>query len=272
MQNLHSVESAKESIAEKIDIKSDCVGVILGTGLGTWADNLGGTTIPYAEIDGFPVSTVQSHKGELRLAMVHGRQVAVLSGRFHLYEGYGPDTAALGIRTLAALGVRSAVITNAAGALNPQFDAGGLMCITDHINFTSLSPLAGANVDAWGDRFPDMTEVWSKRLVALAAEQAQRHRLRLERGVYAQVLGPQLETPAETRMLKRMGADAVGMSTVVEAIAAHHMGVELLGISCLTNKNLPDCMKQTSLDDVLSQARQSAGALAALLDNVIPLI
>ncbi|MFW5487173.1 MAG: purine-nucleoside phosphorylase [Desulfovibrio sp.] len=270
MQNLHNVNAARISIEKKIQILPDCIGVVLGTGLGSWAENLGGVSIPYAEIEGFPVSTVQSHKGELRIAEVEGRQVAVMSGRFHLYEGHTPDIAALGIRTLGALGVEKTVITNAAGALNVQFDAGGLMCITDHINFTGMSPLTGANVDGWGDRFPDMTEVWSKRLIELAMHQAQEHQMHLERGVYVQVLGPQLETPAETRMLKRLGADAVGMSTVVEAIAAHHMGMELLGISCLTNKNLPDCMAQTSLDDVISQARQSAGALATLLNSVIP--
>lgn len=270
MQNLRAVESAKASIEEKIDISPDCVGVILGTGLGSWADGLGGLSIPYSKIEAFPVSTVQSHKGEFRVAHVDGRQVAVLSGRFHLYEGYDPDTATLGIRTLAALGIRQVIITNAAGALNPQFEAGGLMCITDHINLTGTSPLVGSNVEAWGERFPDMTDVWSKRLMALAMDQAQSNRLRLEKGIYVQVPGPQMETPAETRMFKRLGADAVGMSTVIEAIAAHHMGVELLGLSCLTNKNLPDCMEKTTLDEVVGQAKQSAAALATLLANVIP--
>jgi len=161
------------------------------------------------------------------------------------------------------------VITNAAGALNPQFDAGGLMAITDHINFTGRSPLAGPNVDEWGDRFPDMSRAYDAGLRDLTLDTARELGIRLERGIYIGVTGPNLETPAETRAFRILGADAVGMSTVLETIAARHMGLDVLGISCLTNKNLPDCMAETSLEEVIATANAAAGKLARLLDGLL---
>lgn len=271
MQNQQIIDSATEYLRGRIaSALPAAAGVVLGTGLGNWTQTMQDVcTIPYAEIPGFPASTVTGHAGALICGKVAGRSVLALSGRFHLYEGYTPAQACTGVRVLARLGVGAIVLTNAAGALNPQYDAGTLMCITDHINLTGASPLVGQNVNAWGVRFPDMCAVWDKGLRELALGQAARLGIRLERGVYAQVLGPQLETPAETRAYRLMGADAVGMSTVIEAIAARHMGARLLGISCLTNKNLPDCMAETSLEDILAVAARSGEALGRLLTAVI---
>ena len=290
MRNHENVQSSRgpaparafqnpEAVAQAADNLRDALppdfaprtGIVLGTGLGAWAASLSAeAVVNYADIPGFPRSTVQSHAGSLTAARVGGAPVLLLSGRFHLYEGYSPAEVCMGVRTMAALGVERLVITNAAGALNPHFEAGSLMCISDHINFTGASPLMGPNHDAWGDRFPDMSRAYAKELQQLAQDAALVAGVRLERGVYIGVNGPNLETPAETRAFKRLGADAVGMSTVLEVIAARHLGLEVLGISCLTNKNLPDCMEECSIEQVIAQAEQASGALATLLNAVVP--
>lgn len=245
--------------------------LVLGSGLGKWIrPGAIRQTISYADIPGFPVSTVEGHAGALLVAEIQGTQVFVFSGRFHLYEGYRAQEVTLPIVCMALLGVEHLVLTNAAGALNPQFATGGLMLLTDHINMTGHNPLTGPNVDAWGPRFPDMSQVYCPALREKAMQAALACGQRLERGVYVAVPGPSLETPAETRMYRIMGADAIGMSTVPEAITAHHMGVKVLGISCLTNKNLPDCMAATSHEEILAQANASAEALGSLLSVLIP--
>lgn len=250
--------------------KPGAVMVVLGSGLGRFADSFDNLrTVPYADIPGMPVSTVAGHAGSLMVGESSGRQIFALSGRFHLYEGYDPNTIVLPLRALAVMGVGTVILTNAAGALDPQFDAGDLMLITDHINHTGFSPLRGENADDFGPRFPDMSQVYDPQLLAIARDKARETGVRLERGVYIQVPGPQLETPAETRAFKRLGADAIGMSTAIEAVAMHHMGVKVLGISCLTNKNLPDCMERTTHEDVIRQAAESSEKLIRLLDAVI---
>jgi purine-nucleoside phosphorylase len=242
------------------------LGLVLGSGLGPVAESItGATDIPYADIPGFPASAVAGHAGFLRSGTLCGRPVLALCGRTHLYEGFSARDVCLPVRALALGGVRTLVITNAAGALNPLFEAGSLMLITDHINMTGQSPLTGQNIDALGPRFPDMSQAWCPALVALARSEAARLGILIERGVYVQVPGPSLETPAETRAYRQMGADAIGMSTVMEAIAARHMGLRLLGISCLTNKNTPDCMREISHEEVLRTAGQAAGQMAELL-------
>jgi purine-nucleoside phosphorylase len=257
-------------------IKKNCpslpkTALVLGSGLGKWiGPGAIRQTIPYADIPGFPVSTVEGHAGALLVAEIQGTQVFVFSGRFHLYEGYGPQEVTLPIVCMALLGVKNLVLTNAAGALNPLFATGGLMLLTDHINMTGHNPLTGPNVDAWGPRFPDMSQVYCPKLRGRAMQAALDCGQRLEQGVYVAVPGPSLETPAETRMYRIMGADAIGMSTVPEAIVAHHMGLKVLGISCLTNKNLPDCMAATSHQEILAQANASAEALGLLLSALIP--
>jgi purine-nucleoside phosphorylase len=257
-------------------ITKNCPGLpktalVLGSGLGKWiGPGAIRQTIPYADIPGFPVSTVEGHAGALLVAEIQGTQVFVFSGRFHLYEGYRPQEVTLPIVCMALLGVKNLVLTNAAGALNPLFATGGLMLLTDHINMTGHNPLTGPNVDAWGPRFPDMSQVYCPELRRQAMQTALACGQRLEQGVYVAVPGPSLETPAETRMYRIMGADAIGMSTVPEAIVAHHMGLKVLGISCLTNKNLPDCMAATSHEEILAQANASAEALGSLLSALIP--
>ena len=243
--------------------------VVLGTGLGDVTRALETVaTIAYQEIPGFPRSTVEGHAGQLLAGRLAGLPVLVWQGRFHLYEGYSPAQVCLGVRVSALLGATILVVTNAAGALDPLFSPGELLAITDHVNLTGKSPLTGPNIDAWGPRFPDMSRVYSERLLNLAAFEAMRLGIRLERGVYAGVLGPQLETPAETRMLRLLGADAVGMSTVMEVLAARHMGMEVLGLSCLVNKNLPDCMAEVTIEEVIAVAGVAGKKLSALVEAV----
>ncbi|MFP5223486.1 MAG: purine-nucleoside phosphorylase [Acidobacteriota bacterium] len=244
--------------------------IILGTGLGDVTHALETVAaISYRDIPGFPRSTVESHAGQLLAGRLAGLPVLVWQGRFHLYEGYSPAQVCLGVRVSALMGATILVVTNAAGALDPLLSPGELLAITDHVNLTGKSPLSGPNIDVWGPRFPDMSRIYSHRLLNLAASEAMRLGIRLERGVYAGVLGPQLETPAETRMLRLVGADAVGMSTVMEVIAARHMGMEVLGLSCLVNKNLPDCMAEVTLEEVIAVAAVAGKKLSALVEAVV---
>lgn len=247
--------------------------LVLGSGLDGWIDPAWiQKRIPYAEIPGFPQSTVKGHAGALLLAEIENKPLLILSGRFHLYEGYSAQEITMPVRCLRQLGATRIVLTNAAGALDPLFATGGLMLITDHINMMGANPLTGPNLDAWGPRFPDMSQVYSPNLRKKAMQAALACGQRLEQGVYVAVSGPSLETPAETRMYRALGAHAIGMSTVPEAIVARHMDMEVLAISCLTNKNLPDCMAPTSHEEILEQAGRSSSALGSLLYNLIPLL
>ncbi|KHK03255.1 purine-nucleoside phosphorylase [Desulfovibrio sp. TomC] len=266
------VKRATEAAASRLgSIPAQCVGLVSGTGLGGIAAALADRReIATADLPGFPRSTAPSHAGLLALGRIESKPVLLLSGRLHLYEGHSPSDVASGVRLLAGLGVKTLVLTNAAGALDPHFAAGGLMRITDHINLTGKNPLTGPNDDGAGPRFPDMSQAYSRRLGELADAKALELGIRLERGVYAGVAGPSLETPAETRMLRLLGADAVGMSTVTEVIAARHLGLSVLAISCLTNLNLPDCMAETTLEAVIATAKQAEGNLTRLLTSVIP--
>ncbi|MFV0421779.1 purine-nucleoside phosphorylase [Oleidesulfovibrio sp.] len=270
MQNPARVQNTSEFLKKnKNEAFTPKVGIVLGTGLGGLVDAVSiQSTISYADIPDFPQSTVASHKGQFILGTLGGTPVMLQQGRCHLYEGYSPEDVCMGVRTMAAMGVTTLIITNAAGALNPAWTPGDLMAITDHINFTGKSPLTGYNHDEWGPRFPDMSRPYDGELIELAMQKATQLGIRLERGVYAGVQGPQMETPAETRMYKAVGADAVGMSTVLEVIAARHMGLRVLGISCLTNKNLPDCMQDAPLEEVIRVANLAGGRLASLIEAV----
>ncbi len=248
-------------------------GIVLGTGLGGWAAGLAAPErIAYADLPGFPRSTVESHQGQLVLGWTGERPVLALQGRFHLYEGYSAEEVCLGVRLLARLGIANIIFTNAAGALNPLFQCGAIMVIADQINHTGHQPLTGTNLEHWGPRFPDMSRTFDPDLQHLALQTGTELGLRLERGVYIGVQGPCLETPAETRAYKHWGADAVGMSTVLEVIAAKHMGLNILGLSCLTNTNLPDCMAPTSLQEIIAQAEKTGQELGRLLTALIPRI
>jgi purine-nucleoside phosphorylase len=212
------------------------IGVVLGSGLGAFAEELtGSTAIPYGEIPGWPGSTAVGHSGTLVLGRLGDLPVAAMAGRAHLYEGYSPREVVFGVRVLHALGVRSMVFTNAAGGINLELERGGLVLISDHINLQGVNPLTGANDDSLGPRFPDMSDAYSRTYREVAREVATALCVFMRDGVYAAVPGPSYETPAEIRYLRSIGADVVGMSTVLEVIAANHLGMKCLGISCVTN-------------------------------------
>ncbi len=262
-----SVEHVRQAFSKDF---SPRLGITLGRGLGQFVDALEFSKwFAFEDIPGFPSSTVKGHKGSLGLVRHQGTDCLILQGRNHLYEGYSPDEVCLSTRVLAGLGVETVVLTNAAGALNPLFSVGGIMLITDHINLMGTNPLIGRNVEAWGPRFPDMTDVYSSALRHEVLDLAMGAGVRLDQGVYVGVHGPCLETPSETRGYRALGGDAIGMSTVMEAIAAHHMGLNVIGLSCLTNKNLPDCMAETSHDEILEQANLTASRLTNVLDAII---
>jgi inosine guanosine and xanthosine phosphorylase family len=271
MKYHEKVQHSAAYIQEKLGkIQAGSIALVTGTGLGGLTDAIENpASLSYAEIPEFPVSTVASHAGRLITGTIEGVPVIAMHGRFHLYEGFSAREVTHAIRTMGELGVRTLILTNAAGALNPSFATGSPMLIEDHINLTGTTPLRGENNDAWGDRFPDMCSVYDPRLRQLAVDKALTLGLRLERGVYIQIMGPNMETPAETRMYRTLGADAIGMSTCMEAIAARHMGMRLLAFSCLTNKNLPDCMQEASLEQVIAQAEKSSAAMTALIKAIL---
>lgn len=272
MSYIKSVQHASSYIQENLNkIQAGTVALVAGSGLGGLAQSISNAkTLAYKDIPDFPVSTVQGHSGTLVQGEIQGTPVIAMNGRVHLYEGFSPAQVVFGIRSLFEAGVRTLILTNAAGALNPAFETGSPMLISDHINFmVGMNPLRGENNDAWGPRFPDMSCVYDRDLQKTAMECALRAGLRLETGVYMGVMGPTLETPAETRMYRFMGADAIGMSTVPEAIAAHHMGMRVMGISCLTNKNLPDCIQEVTHEQVLEQAARSSEIMTTLILEIL---
>lgn len=245
---LKNMKEAAEYIRGKYPQKPE-IGLILGSGLGVLADLVeGGVTIPYEDIPHFPVSTVEGHAGELLLGKVEGKHVLMMKGRFHMYEGYGVETVSFPVRVMKELGVEKLLVTNAAGGINTSFEVGDLMLIRDHINFTFRNPLIGPNHSELGVRFPDMSEAYSRRLRETAKEVAAEQGLKLQEGVYLGLLGPSYETPAEIRMMRTLGGDAVGMSTVPEVLVARHAGIEVLGFSCISN------MAAGILDQPLSHA------------------
>jgi len=242
------------------------VGVVLGSGLGAFADTLeGGVRIPYRELPHMPASAVPGHAGSLCFGKVAGVSVVCMQGRLHLYEGYPIDRVVHGVRTMARLGVERVLLTNAAGGLDPAWAAGDLMVVTDHLNLTGISPLAGPNDDALGPRFPDMTRAYDPELGAMLHAAAREAGVALRDGVYAGVLGPQYETPAEIRMLRMLGAHAVGMSTVHEVIALRHMGVRVAALSCITNLAAGLAPRLLDHAEVEATAASRRFALSALL-------
>jgi purine-nucleoside phosphorylase len=246
------------------------VGIVLGTGLSRLGDRIETAfACPYRDVPHFPVSTVAGHRGRLVFGALAGKAVMALQGRFHFYEGYDPGPITFPVRVMAAMGVRTLVISNAAGGLNPLFRPGDLMLIRDHINFTGRNPLRGENVDAWGPRFPDMTEPYSKSLLELAGQVALELGLKVHQGVYVGVTGPSMETAAETRFLRLIGADAVGMSTIPEVIVAVHSGLRVLGVSVITNVNLPDNYQPAPIEKVIAMAESAEPRLERLMTEIL---
>ncbi len=260
--------AVKERMGKRPDQPLAEVGVVLGSGLGHVGDTLlehGGQALDYGAIPHFPTSSVEGHKGRLVYAQHDGTDVLCMQGRVHFYEGYAPSAVVFPTRVLLALGVKKLILTNAAGGLQDGMRPGDLMLITDHLNLTGSNPLVGENDPRLGPRFPDMSDTYAKTLQALALEVAQGHGLELKKGVYAGMLGPSYETPAEIHMVRTLGAGAVGMSTVFEAIAASHGGAEVLGISCITNLAAGISQEKLSHDEVKETAKQVEKSFAALV-------
>ncbi len=272
MQKLRKVQNCADLLKSFLPQSfAPKIGFVLGTGLGNFAARLEDCrTLPYTLLPDMPASTAPSHQGSFAAGMLCGVPVLMQQGRCHLYEGRTPGEVCTGVRVMAALGVKALVITNAAGAINPLFKAGSLMAITDHINMTGKSPLTGPNEAAWGPRFPDMSRPYDPVFLEISAKHALAQGMSLEKGVYVCVPGPQLETRAETRAYRLLGGDAVGMSTALEVIAARHMGLRVLGISCLTNTNLPDCMAETAIEEIIAAAEKLGASLEKLLIAAVP--
>jgi purine-nucleoside phosphorylase len=266
---LPGIQESVQAIRQRTSFRPE-IGIILGTGLGKLADEVAvEASIPYAEIPHFPVPTVESHQGRLILGTLSAKPVVVMQGRFHYYEGYDTRQITHPVRVMKALGVRTLVVSNASGGVNPHYRAGDVCVITDHINLTGLNPLRGPNEDALGPRFPDMFECYDPKLVALAEESALALAVPLRKAVYAWVTGPNLETAAEYRYLRIIGADVVGMSTVPEVIVAKHTGIRVLGFSVITDMGLPDAMTAVDLEEVLRVAGEAEPKLTALVRDTV---
>jgi len=249
------------------------VGLVLGTGLGDLIARMENQlTISYSDIPHFPRSSVESHAGHMVIGTLAGKSVVALQGRVHAYEGLSTVEVTFPIRLLRFLGVKILILTNAAGGLNTQFAPGNIMAVTDHINMTGMNPLVGPNLDEFGERFPDMTHAYDEDLLELARSAALEEKIHLQSGVYVSVLGPSMETPAETRMLRMIGADAVGMSTVSEVIVGVHAGLRILVISAITNVNRPDCMEPAPLETIIANAGAAGTKIARVIEGVLSLL
>jgi purine-nucleoside phosphorylase len=264
------IRAARDYIQARTRIQPQ-LAVILGSGLGALADEVEvDAAFPYGEIPGFPISTVAGHAGQLVVGSLADKKVVVMQGRFHYYEGYPMSLIIFPIRVMQALGSTALIVTNAAGGLNPEFNAGEVMLITDHINAMGINPLIGPNDDQIGPRFPDMSQAYDSDLRALALTIAKRAGIKLQQGVYVATSGPTYETSAERRHLRIIGGDAVGMSTVPEVIAANHAGMRVLGMSAITNKATGDPDQQPdSHEEVIAMAKVAGEKLVRLVRQVI---
>jgi len=264
------VERSVDYIESKLKKKPKIV-IVLGSGLGKIADLLEDRIIiPYSNIPGFPISTAPGHKGELVVGDLHGKTVVAMSGRFHYYEGYSMKDVTFPIRVFQLLGVEYLFITNAAGALNPEFKIGRPMVIKDHINFMGTNPLIGPNVDKWGPRFPDMSVPYDPNLITLARTVSRDLGIKIHEGVYIAISGPCFETPAEMRMLRHLGADAVGMSTVPEVIVAKHGGMKVFGLSAITDMAVPEAVKKPlTAEEVLEVAEKTGEKMGAIIVEMV---
>jgi len=270
MNTVEKIREAVTFVGSRVRAKPQ-VAVVLGSGLGGFAESLEQrTAIPYSEIPHFPHSSVEGHSGSLLAGTFRGVPLFVMAGRVHAYEGYGAEEVVFPARVLGTLGVKMLILTNAAGAVNTAFKPGELMILTDHINFTGLNPLVGPQYTDLGHRFTDMTEGYHGKLVAVCEQSARRIGLNMRKGVYLGLLGPSFETPAEIRMFRTLGADAVGMSTVLECIAANQMGVKVLGISCMTNMAAGILPRKLDHKEVMEVGASVNSVMQELLAEVVP--
>ena len=265
-------ETATQSILQRTNLRPK-VGLVLGSGLGSFADSLtDATRIPFTEIPSFPLSTAIGHAGKLVIGKAGSVPVAVMQGRVHLYEGYSAHEVAFPMRVFGRMGIRAVILTNAAGGINLRYQQGALVLVSDHINLQGANPLVGPNDDRFGVRFPDMTHAYDKSYRAWAKEEATKAGMNLHEGVYAALLGPSYETPAEIRYLRTIGADLVGMSTVLEVIAARHMGIKVLAISCVTNMAAGILDQPLSHQEVMETGERVKNSFEGLLRAVLPRI
>lgn len=264
------IQEAKDAIEKRCALSPE-VGIILGTGLGRLADAIDtAAIIPYEEIPHFPLSTVEQHAGKLILGSLSGKNVVAMQGRFHFYEGYSMQQIVFPIRVMKFMNVKTLIVSNACGGINPLFGPGSIMVITDHINLLPGNPLIGPNDPRIGLRFSDMSEPYSRKLIDLVSRVAMENNIRIERGVYAAMTGPSLETRAEYRMLKTLGADVIGMSTVPEVIAAVHAGMQTLGLSVVTDSCLPDALEPADIRKIIDTANRAEPSLITLIRKLIP--
>ncbi|QKG84261.1 purine-nucleoside phosphorylase [Kroppenstedtia pulmonis] len=267
--NVQKTKEAAQTISKRGGVEPK-IGLILGSGLGVLAKEIQeAQVIPYDEIPHFPVSTVEGHAGQLVIGNLESQPVVAMQGRFHFYEGYGMKEVTFPIRVMREMGVETLIVTNASGGINESFRAGDLMLIRDHINFTFTNPLIGSNHPEWGVRFPDMSQAYDPAYRQLAYRVAEAHDVKLEEGVYVGFTGPTYETPAEIRMCRRLGADAVGMSTVPEVIVARHAGIRVLGISCITNMAAGILPQPLSHDEVMETAEQAKPKFIRLVKGIV---
>jgi purine-nucleoside phosphorylase len=249
------------------------IGIILGTGLGGLAKEIDShSTIPYEEVPHFVYSTVEGHAGLLHAGTLAGKPVVAMQGRFHYYEGYSMKEITYPVRVMKALGVQVLLISNACGCVNPLYRAGDLMIMDDHINLLGDNPLIGPNNDDLGPRFPDMSEPYSRRLIDLAEQVARRENIKVHRGTYVAVSGPNLETRAEYRMMRAIGADVVGMSTIPEIIVANHCGLEAFGMSIVTDEGFADCLQPANIDEILANAAKAEPKMTRIMKGMIETI
>ncbi len=264
-QVMETIAFIKPRIKESLDL-----GFLTGTGLSETLSFLEVIwEIPYKDLPNFPRTTVESHRGSMVYGSLEGKSILVMQGRFHLYEGYTPQEVTFPIRLMQELNIKTLILSNAAGGINLNFSSGDIMLIRDHINLTGQNPLVGPEEPAWGIRFPDMTRVYDKDLMDLARQSAANNDIILREGVYTGLLGPSLETPGETRFLKVIGGDAVGFSTIMEAIAGVHAGMRILGLSLITNINNPDAPVPTTLKAVIKTAEKASAKMNCLLCDLI---
>lgn len=265
---LKKFEETKQYIENAITDKPE-VGIILGSGLGFLVEEIQNPVLlPYTNIPHFPVTTVEGHQGQLAIGKFENKSVVMMQGRFHYYEGYSMEDVVYPVRVMSQLGIKNLIITNAAGGVNVDFQPGDLMLINDHINLMGANPLIGPNIRQFGDRFPDMSEAYNLKLRELARSTAKDLSIQVQEGVYAGVTGPSYETPAEIRYMRIIGADAVGMSTVPEVIVANHMGINVLGISCITNMAAGVLPEKLNHDDVVEVANKAKDTFIKLVKGV----
>lgn len=270
VENLkQQIQEALESIRRRTKAEPK-VGIILGTGLGGLAREIEKEVeINYGDIPHFPLSTVESHEGKLIFGRLAGKSVVAMQGRFHLYEGYTMKQITFPVRVMKFLGVTTLLVSNACGGMNPLFRKGDIMIMTDHINLLGDNPLIGPNDDELGPRFPDMSEPYSQFLIDLAEQVALDHKIKVQKGVYVAVTGPNLETKAEYRFLRMIGADVVGMSTVPENIVANHMGMKVLGLSVITDECFPDALEPANVADIIATANEAEPKLTTIMKHVV---